>query len=149
CLPLGDRVVSFTVLGVFYDYGSEAGLIVMDRATLLRYLPGEAPSNLAVTLAPGADAEQVRAAIVTALAGRRVSSFLNREIRAQAIRIFDRTFAITYALEAIAILVAIVGIAGALLAVVIDRRRELGLLRFLGASPAQVRRLILFEAGLL
>ena len=148
-LPLGDRVVPFTVLGVFYDYGSEAGLIVMDRSTLLRYLPGEAPSNLAVTLAPGADAEQVRRAIVTALAGRRVSIFLNGEIRAQAIRIFDRTFAITYALEAIAILVAIVGIAGALLAVVIDRRRELGLLQFLGASREQVRRLILFEAGLL
>jgi putative ABC transport system permease protein len=148
-LPMGDRVVPFTVLGVFYDYGSEAGLIIMDRSTLLRYLPGQTPSNLAVMLASGADAEQVRRAIVSALAGRRVSIFLNREIRAQAIRIFDRTFAITYALEAIAILVAIVGIAGALLAVVIDRRRELGLLRFLGASQQQVRRLILFEAGLL
>jgi len=148
-LPLGDRVVPFHVLGVFYDYGSEAGLIVMDRATLLRYLPGQSPSNLAVTLAPGADMEATRQAILLALAGRRVSIFSNREIRAQAIRIFDRTFAITYALEAIAILVAVVGIAGALLAVVIDRRRELGLLQFLGASRQQVRRLILFEAGLL
>ncbi|HMD30358.1 MAG TPA: FtsX-like permease family protein, partial [Candidatus Acidoferrales bacterium] len=148
-VPLGDRVVPFTVLGIFYDYGSEAGLIVMDRSTLERYLPGQAPSNLAIMLAPGAGAEKTRQAIVHALAGRHVSIFLNREIRAQAIRIFDRTFAITYALEAIAILVAVVGIAGALLAVVIDRRRELGLLQFLGASRQQVRRLILFEAGLL
>ena len=148
-LPLGERTVSFRVLGVFYDYGSEAGLILVDRATLLRYLPEEPPTNLGVLLSPGANPEEVRRNMVRALTGRRVSIFLNREIRAQAMRIFDRTFAITYALEAIAIVVAVVGIAGALLAVVIDRRRELGLLRFLGASRPQVRRLIVFEAGLL
>ena len=61
-------------------------------------------------------------------------------LRAEAIRIFDRTFAITYALEAVAIIVAVMGIAGALLALVIDRRREFGLFRFLGASTGQVRR---------
>jgi putative ABC transport system permease protein len=70
-------------------------------------------------------------------------------LRSEAIRIFDRTFAITYALEAIAVLVAIMGIAGALLALVIDRRREIGMLRFLGAAAGQVRKLILLEAGLL
>ncbi|HKO05012.1 MAG TPA: ABC transporter permease [Candidatus Acidoferrales bacterium] len=148
-LPLGDRTVPFRVLGVFYDYGSEAGLILVDRAALQRYLPVGPPSNLGVLLAPGADPEEARRSIVRALEGRRVAIFLNRELRAQAIRIFDRTFAITYALEAVAILVAVVGIAGALLAVVIDRRRELGLLRFLGASQPQVRRLIVFEAALL
>jgi len=78
-----------------------------------------------------------------------VLMFSNRDLRAEAIRIFDRTFAITYALEAVAVLVAVMGIAGALLALVIDRRRELGLLRFLGAATGQVRKLILVEAGLL
>jgi putative ABC transport system permease protein len=148
-LPLGERTVPFRVLGVFYDYGSEAGLILVDRATLVRYLPEEPPTNLGILLSPGVVPEEARREIAHALARRRVSIFLNREIRAQAIRIFDRTFAITYALEAVAIFVAVVGIAGALLAVVIDRRRELGLLRFLGASRPQVRRLIVFEAGLL
>jgi putative ABC transport system permease protein len=75
--------------------------------------------------------------------------FSNRDLRTQAIRIFDRTFAITYALEAVAVIVAVMGIAGALLALVIDRRRELGLLRFLGAAAGQVRKQILVEAGLL
>jgi putative ABC transport system permease protein len=148
-LPLSGPSVAFRVLGVFYDYGSEAGLILVDRATLSRYLPEEPPTNLGILLSPGVNPEQARQEIVRALAGHRVSVFLNREIRAQAIRIFDRTFAITYALEAVAIIVAVVGIAGALLAVVIDRRRELGLLRFLGASQPQVRRLIVCEAGLL
>ena len=75
--------------------------------------------------------------------------FTNRNLRAEAIQIFDRTFAITYALEVVAIAVAIIGVAGALLALVIDRRRELGLLRFLGASVGQIRKLILVEAGLI
>ena len=75
--------------------------------------------------------------------------FSDRDLRGEAIRIFDRTFAITYALEAVAVLVAVMGIAGALIALVIDRRRELGLLRFLGASAGQIRKMILVEAGLL
>jgi putative ABC transport system permease protein len=91
----------------------------------------------------------VRAEIEKATAGHRVLMFSNRDLRAEAIRIFDRTFAITYALEAIAVIIAVMGVAGALLALVIDRRRELGLLRFLGAASGQVRKLILVEAGLL
>jgi len=148
-LPLHNRAVPFRVLGIFYDYGSEAGLVIINGATLAQYMPLGPPTNLGVILSPGVDAERARQHVAAALAGRRVGIFLNREIRAQAIRIFDRTFAITYALEAVAIAVAVIGIAGALLAVVIDRRRELGLLRFLGASQPQVRRLIVCEAGLL
>ena len=75
--------------------------------------------------------------------------FSNRTLREEAIRVFDRTFAITYALEAVAVFVAVMGVAGALLALVIDRRREFGLLRFLGGAQPQIRRMILFEAGLL
>ncbi len=63
--------------------------------------------------------------------------------------IFDRTFAITWALEAVAIVVAMLGAANSLLALVLDRRRELGLLRYLGASRTQIRRMILTEAGFL
>jgi putative ABC transport system permease protein len=87
--------------------------------------------------------------VETALRGRRILVIANRSLRQEAIRIFDRTFAITYALEAVAILVAVIGIAGALLALVIDRRREFGLLRFLGAATGQIQRIVLVEAGFL
>ena len=63
----------------------------------------------------------------------------NQSYAAKGIRIFDRTFAITYALEAVAIFVAVMGVAGALLALVIDRRREFGLFRFLARPQEQVR----------
>jgi putative ABC transport system permease protein len=148
-LPLGERRGTFRVLDVFYDYGHEAGFILLDRRTLLKYLPDPAPSNMAVYLRPGADVEQTRAAIQHAVPNSDLLIFSNGEIRRQGIRVFDQTFAITYALEAISILVAIGGIIGALISIVMDRRREFGVLRFLGATGAQIRRLILAEAGLI
>ena len=148
-LAFGSARPSFRIVDVYYDYGSERGTILMDRQTMLRYLPDPAPSNLAIYVDPGSSIETVRKEIVHASAGYRVLLASNRDLRAEAIRIFDRTFAITYALEAVAVLVAVMGIAGALLALVIDRRRELGLLRFLGAAAGQVRKQILVEAGLL
>jgi putative ABC transport system permease protein len=121
----------------------------MDRDTALRYLPDPAPSNIAIYVKPDTKLETVRWEIERAAAGHRVLIFSNRDLRSQALRIFDRTFAITYALEAVAVVVAVMGVAGALLALVIDRRRELGLLRFLGAASGQIRKLIMVEAGLL
>jgi putative ABC transport system permease protein len=150
-LSLGAARPSFRIADVFYDYGSERGSILIDRNTLLRYLPDPAPSDLAIYIAPNASVSAVREEILRAAAatGRHVFIFSNRDLRSEAIRIFDRTFAITYALETVAVLVAVMGIAGALVALVIDRRRELGLLRFLGAASGQIRKQILLEAGLL
>jgi len=148
-LSLGETRASFRIADVYYDYSSERGSILMDRKTMLRYLPDLAPSNLAIYISPNAQPDAVRAEMEKATAGHRVLMFSNRDLRAEAIRIFDRTFAITYALEAVAVIIAVMGVAGALLALVIDRRRELGLLRFLGAASGQVRKLILVEAGLL
>jgi putative ABC transport system permease protein len=98
---------------------------------------------------PGADLEGAREAIKNVAAHSDVLIFSNRDIRTEAVRIFDQTFAITYALEAVAVIVAVMGIAGALMSIVIDRRREFGLLRILGATTAQIRKLILVEAGLI
>jgi putative ABC transport system permease protein len=148
-IPLGERRVALTVTGVYYDYTSERGFVIVDRATLLKYLPDLAATNLAIYLAPGVDAVKVRGAIQRVTAGLPLDIALNEKLRAGAVEIFDRTFAVTYALEGVAILVAMLGAANSLLALVLDRRREFGLLRYLGAAPAQIRRMVLVEAGLL
>jgi putative ABC transport system permease protein len=148
-LPLGGRLVTLRIVDVFYDYGNERGYILLDQSTMLRYLPDPAPSNLAVYLAPGADLEATRDQIKRAAARNDVLIFSNRDIRREGVRIFDRTFAITYALEAVAVIVAVLGIAGALISIVIDRRREFGLLRIMGATTTQIRKLILVEASLI
>jgi putative ABC transport system permease protein len=146
-LPGGNR--HFRVADVYYDYSGERGTIFLDRATLLKYLPDPSPSNVAVYLKSGMSLEDGRREIEAALAGRRVAVASNRALREEGIRVFDRTFAITYALEAVAVLVAVMGVTGALLALVIDRRREFGLLRFIGSAGSQLRRMILFEAAFL
>ncbi len=148
-LALGESKVRFRIVDVYFDYSSERGTILMDRGTLLKYLPDATSTNAAVFVQAGVQPEKVRQEILEAAAGHQILVFYDRDLRAEAIRIFDRTFLITYALEGIAVLVAVMGVAGALLAMVIDRRRELGLLRFLGASSKQIRKLILVEAGLL
>ncbi|HTQ95395.1 MAG TPA: FtsX-like permease family protein, partial [Candidatus Acidoferrum sp.] len=148
-LGLGQSRGRFQISDVYYDYASERGVIVMDRNTMLKYLPDPTPSGVAVFVKKGTNPEDVRQEILNLSAGYRILISTDRDLRTEAVRIFDRTFAITYALEAVAVLVAIMGIAGALLALVIDRRRELGLLRFIGASSGQIRKIILAEAGLL
>jgi len=145
--PAGDR--PFRVAGVYYDYTSDRGYAVMDRSDWLRSGGGPEATRLSVYLQPGAGAEGVRQALSERTANRALLITLNREVKANVMRIFDRTFAITWVLEAIAILVAVMGIANALLALVLERRRELGILRYLGASGRQLRRLVVFEAALL
>ena len=148
-LPLAGRLVAFRIVGIYYDYSNERGYVITDRSTLLKYLPDPAPTNLAVYLTAGSDPDRARQAIEEATANRHLFMATNQRLRTEALKVFDRTFAITYALEAVAVLVAILGMAGALVALVIDRRRELSVLRFLGASAQQIRRLILCESGLL
>ncbi|MDE3164400.1 MAG: ABC transporter permease, partial [Acidobacteriota bacterium] len=148
-VPLGARTVTLTIAGVYYDYSSSQGYLMLDRGTLLRYLPDQPATNAAVYLTRGADVEAARRDLERRTAGLGVTVAPNRALRQAAIEIFDRTFAITWALEAVAIVVAMLGAANSLLALVLDRRRELGLLRYLGASAGQVRGMILTEAAFL
>jgi putative ABC transport system permease protein len=146
-LPLGDRAVPITIAGVYYDYSTSQGFVILDRSTLLKYLPNQPPTNIAVYVRPGTAVQPVERELQRRLATAGVVIAPNRVLRENAIVVFDRTFAVTYALEAVAIVVAMLGAANSLLALVLDRRRELGLLRYLGASAAQIRRMVLLEAG--
>ena len=148
-IALGDRLVTLAVAGIYYEYSSSQGYVMVDRTTLLKHLPGQTPTNAAVYLAPGADAATVERELRLRTASYGVAIMPNGELRRNSMAVFDRTFAITWALEAVAILVAMLGAASSLLALVLDRRRELGLLRYLGASAGQVRGMILAEAAFL
>jgi putative ABC transport system permease protein len=147
-VPIGDGTADLAVAGIYYEYSSSQGYVMLDSSTFLKYVPGQAPTSLAVYLSPGADAARVQHDIQTRAAGRGAAVAPNAELRRNAIAIFDRTFAITWALEAVALVVAMLGAANSLLALVLDRRREFGLLRYLGASARQIRNMVLTEAAL-
>ncbi len=144
----GER--PFAVSGVYYDYAIDRGVIVMDQRTFAKHFTDQPPTSLAVYLRDGADPEQVRQEIIDGLdEGHRAFIYTNRLLRAEVLRIFDSTFAITYALELIAVVVAMLGVAGTLLTLVIERRRELTMLRLIGAARRQVQRVVVIEAALI
>ncbi len=146
--PGGPR--SFRVAAVYYDYASDRGVVVMDRGTFRKYWGDLAPSGVAAYLRDGADPELVRAEMLEMLdEGHRAFIYSNRTLRAEILKVFDSTFAITYALELIAIVVAMLGVAGTLLTLVLERRRELSLLRLTGADRRQVRKMVIIEAALI
>jgi ABC-type antimicrobial peptide transport system permease subunit len=146
-LNIGSTVAQFHVAGIYYEYSSERGYVLMDRTILNRYMPGAPLTNIGIYLKPGQNADIAQQQIEAALATFPVAIARNRELRAGAVEIFDRTFAVTYAMELIAILVAMLGAANSLLALVLDRRREIGTLRYLGASTQQIRAMVLTEAA--
>jgi putative ABC transport system permease protein len=148
-IPTPDGPRPFRVAGVYRDYSNDRGTVVLDRELYRSLFRDERVTSVAVLAAPGVDAGELRRRILASASGRfAISIATNRELRREALRIFDRTFAVTRALEAIAIGVAVLGIANALVASAVERRRTFGLLRAVGASGAQIRRATLLEAAL-
>ena len=143
--PTGPR--RFSIGGVYRDYSNDRGTVVLDRALYLSLFADRRVTSVAVVAAPGTDPAELRRRIRSAAEGRfALSVSTNRELRREVLRIFDRTFAVTRGLEAIAIAVAILGIANALMASAVERRRAFGLLRAVGAARGQIRRAVLVEA---
>ena len=146
--PKGPR--GFRVAAVYFDYSSDRGIVVMDETTFAGHYGPRRPGGLTLYLAPDADPETVRDELLAAAgADHRLFIRTNRTLRAEVLRIFDATFAITYALQAIAIVVAIMGVAATLLTLVLERRRELAMLRLIGARRPQIRRMVVIEAALI
>ncbi|HUR20848.1 MAG TPA: ABC transporter permease, partial [Vicinamibacterales bacterium] len=149
-LPTPAGPVPFKVAAVYYDYSSDRGVLVMDRGTFVRHYGDTAVSALSVYLRPGTDAEQARERVLGAVGdAHRVLVNTNASLRAEVLRIFDSTFAITYALEIIAILVAILGISGTLLTLILEREREFTVLRLIGTGRKQIQRMVVGEAVLI
>ena len=146
--PVGDR--PFRIAAVYFDYSSDRGMVVMDEPRFDTYYDDRRPSGLTVYLAEGRDPSAVRTAILrTVGADRPLFINTNAELRRQVLDVFDSTFEITYALEAIAILVSMFGVAATLLTLALERRRDTAVLRLVGAERRHLRRMIMIEAGLL
>jgi putative ABC transport system permease protein len=144
----GDR--GFRVMGVYYDYASDQGVVLMSRGTYLRHWHDPALSGFALDLAPGADPDRVAGQVRALLGdGRALSVQSNRSLKRISLAIFDRTFLITSVLRLLAALVAFIGVLASLMALQLERARELGVLRANGMTPVQVWQLITAQTGLM
>ena len=149
-LPSRDGVVPVRIEGVFYDYSVDAGAVLMDRARYAQLFHDDRTESLALYLEPGAPVSEARAAFLELVGpGRLLHVTPQAELRRRVLAVFDETFRITWALQAIALLVSVMGVVSTLTALVLQRRHELAILRANGAGRAQVRTLVLVESGLL
>jgi len=157
-VDVGDKVtlqtpsgtVQLPIAGVFYDYASDAGAIMIDHHLFARLWKDDRTESLAIYTQPDAPVDPIRSGLVKA-AGSELILFVtpNQSLRSRVLQVFDQTFQITYALQAIAIMVAVLGVITTLTGLILQRGREIGVLRAVGALRRQVQKMVLVESGLI
>jgi putative ABC transport system permease protein len=148
-----DGLRSFPVAGIYYDYSSGQGEVLMPRDLYERHFDDRGTGGLGLYLAPGAEIDaalqSVRAVIASRDPAAAINLRSNRELRELSMSIFDRTFTITEVLRLLAVGVAIIGILGALMALQLERMVEIGVLRSLGFTPGQILGMVTLQTGLM
>ncbi len=138
--------VEFKVAAIFYDYTTEHGLVMMDRSIFLKHFEDRTLNNIGIFIDPD---HPRRAELLQEVRKRGeirgLPVLTGAQLHANILEVFDTTFAITRSMRAIAIVVAFFGIAGALLTLFMERRREFGIYRALGFSTRQVAQITLLE----
>lgn len=145
--PSGPRQVQ--IRGVFYDFRTDGPSIWMDLHQFRRYWRDEHLNAVRLYLRDPGRVREMQASLQARYGGRyRLLALSHQDLRHGILEIFDRTFAVTYALEGVAVLVAVFGIITTFLVLIIDRERDLALLQAIGASRRQIVGMVLVESGL-
>jgi putative ABC transport system permease protein len=138
---------SFSVIGVYYDYASDQGTVMISRKLYEQWWVDRSLTGVSVYAAPGVSVTTLADTLRARLAGTALQVQANRALRDQALTIFDRTFAITNALRLLAVVVAFIGVLSSLMALQIERTRELATMQAIGLTHSQLWRLTLLETG--
>jgi len=149
-LQTANGRVDFPIAGVYADYSRDRGMVLMSAETYRKHWGPSRVMSAAVYLKPGADAAVLERDFRSAFADAgQFSVNTSRALRARVLGIFDQTFAITEILRTVAIIVAVAGVFLTMSVLVLERRREIALLRAIGGTPAFVGKVVLCEAALL
>ena len=147
-LPLGGRMQAFTVAGVWRDYARQHGAALIESRDYVRFTGDDRINDAALRVAPGTPPAAVAEALRARFGAEHITIALPGEIRALSLEIFDRTFLITYLMEAVAVLIGLFGIATTFAALATTRQGEFGMLRHLGFTRGEIGRLIAVEGAL-
>ena len=148
-LPVAGRRVPFTVAGIWRDYVRQSGAVLIDRAYYVELTGDRLANEVWLWLDPGAGAARVEAALRGLLPNAQFEMREPAALRALSLAAFDRTFAITYALEAVAVLIGLFGVSVSFSAQVLARRRDFGMLRHVGMTRAQIGAMLGVEGAAL
>jgi putative ABC transport system permease protein len=148
-LPLAGKSQRFTVAGIWRDYARQQGSVIIERERYIEYSGDRNSNDAALYLAPGASPKAIEQALRASIPGAVNLEFGEPGmIRARSLDIFDRTFAVTYALEAVAVLIGLFGLSSSFGALVLARSREFGMLRHVGMTRRQVGAMLAAEGAL-
>lgn len=147
-LPVAGRSVAVRVAGIIRDYARTWGSVLIDLEDYRRLTGDTRANDLNVHLNPGSDSRRAQAAIRSAFPEARGMLFEDAaQLRRLSLAIFDRSFAVTYALEAIAIVIGLAGVTSSFAALAWSRRREFGVLRFLGLTRREILAMLAIEGA--
>jgi putative ABC transport system permease protein len=145
-LPIAGKPASFTVAGVWRDYARPQGAIVIARERYIALTGDRTATSGALWLASGVSHDELSRTIAGDIpGGSRLEIAAPGEIREVSLRAFDRTFAVTYALELAAVVIGLFGLSSSLGALVLSRRREFGMLRHIGMTRRQIAAMLATE----
>jgi putative ABC transport system permease protein len=145
-LPLGGAERNFRIVGVWRDYARTTGSVVISRGSYIAATGDHGANEAALWLKPGADPNLTESQLRRRLRnGDALEVISSAAIHERSLQIFDRAFAITYALEAIAVLIGLTGISFAASSTALARRAEFGVLRHIGMLRRQVIGLLASE----
>ena len=148
-LPTPAGLQKLKIAGVFYDYRTDGPSVWMDIQQFRSFWPDEHLNAVRLYLQDQTKITEVQARLQERYGSRyRLLTLSHQELRQGILRIFDETFALTYALEGVAVVVAVFGIITTFLVLIMERERELALLQALGASRGQILGMVLVESGL-
>jgi putative ABC transport system permease protein len=146
-IPAPYGVVTLPIAGIIVDYTDQQGTIFMDRSVFLEFWRDDGVSDFRVFATPGTSITELRQQIIQRLAGQQHAFVLtNDEARRYVLQVADRWFSVVDIQIAIAVFVAILGIVNTLTVSIMDRRRDLAVIRAVGALRAQIRRTVWLEA---
>jgi len=139
---------TFHIAAVYQSYDRNQGSVLMSRSTYERAFQDDGIDAIGLYLSPDANAEDVIEQLRRVAIGRQaILVRSNKELRDQSLEIFDRTFIITDVLYWLAVGVALIGTLGAMLALQLERARELAVLRAVGMTPAQLASMVTVQSG--
>jgi putative ABC transport system permease protein len=145
-LPIAGKPAAFTVAGVWRDYARPHGAVVIERERYIALTGDRSATNGALWLAAGTNLEELGRVIVRDVpGGARLEIAAPGEIREFSLKAFDRTFAVTYALELAAVVIGLFGLSSSFGALVLSRRREFGMLRHIGMTRRQIGSMLAAE----
>jgi putative ABC transport system permease protein len=146
-LPLNGKLHAFQVAGIWRDYARPTGSIQMRLSDYRAVTGDQDASNVALWLKPGAKPADTTQALKRLSFAAALETSAPSEIRAMSMKIFDRSFAITYLLEAIAIVIGLFGVAATFSAQTLARSKEFGMLRHVGVTRRQILSILAIEGG--